>query len=88
MAPPHLLLKMMDWACHQIKNQCTTAYANSVHDALHAYTVNASGESPFMLGVFTVGNGICVLGTTAVTIWRVRKRCIYVQDQRDPGVSK
>jgi RHS repeat-associated protein len=40
------LLKMMDWACQQIKNQCTTVYANSVHDALLAYAVKANDGDP------------------------------------------
>ena len=46
------LLKMMDWACQQVKNQCTTVYANAVHDAVNAAAVRANGGDPnFAAGV-------------------------------------
>ncbi|MEU4243625.1 polymorphic toxin-type HINT domain-containing protein [Actinoplanes sp. NPDC026619] len=40
------LLKMMDWACQQMVNHCTTVYANAVHDANIARVVAANGGDP------------------------------------------
>jgi RHS repeat-associated protein len=44
------LLKMMDWACQQVHNQCTTVYANAIHSALIARYVKANGGDPLYAG--------------------------------------